>query len=247
MFEILTIQEVADLLKLHPRTVMKMAAAGEIPSAKVGRKWRFDRRLVEQWLAVRMGNGWAGSHPPEGQAAPSKLLASGRTLILNSSVDRRGVLEALAGAADHAGLSVSREELLTLLEEREAMFPTAMESGVAFPHPRHPLPELDRPMLSLLIVDQGVAFGQAKDEPTYVFVLVCSPDDRTHVHLLAQLARIFRRGGIVSQLRRCGSPQQAIEIIRNAEKAALAEGNFSDGSKSHDRSSGKPHRVANTG
>ncbi len=43
MVEILTVQEVATLLKLHPRTVMKMAMGGDLPAAKVGKKWRFDR------------------------------------------------------------------------------------------------------------------------------------------------------------------------------------------------------------
>ena len=37
----LTLQEAADLLKLHPVTVAQRAADGRLPAAKVGRRWVF--------------------------------------------------------------------------------------------------------------------------------------------------------------------------------------------------------------
>jgi excisionase family DNA binding protein len=37
----LTLQEAADLLKLHPVTVAERAADGRIPAAKLGRRWVF--------------------------------------------------------------------------------------------------------------------------------------------------------------------------------------------------------------
>ena len=37
----LTLQQAADLLKLHPVTVAERAADGRIPAAKIGRRWVF--------------------------------------------------------------------------------------------------------------------------------------------------------------------------------------------------------------
>lgn len=48
MSKTLNIQECADLLKIHCATVQVMAAAGELPGAKVGRAWVF---LEEDLLA----------------------------------------------------------------------------------------------------------------------------------------------------------------------------------------------------
>jgi excisionase family DNA binding protein len=44
--EILTIREVADLLKLHPKTVNKFALAGKLPAYRIGRQWRFRKSEV---------------------------------------------------------------------------------------------------------------------------------------------------------------------------------------------------------
>ncbi|HEY1500949.1 MAG TPA: SNF2-related protein [Acidobacteriaceae bacterium] len=47
---ILTIREVADLLKINEKTVYKLAAAAKIPGVKVGGSWRFDRTTISTWI-----------------------------------------------------------------------------------------------------------------------------------------------------------------------------------------------------
>lgn len=223
MVEVLTVQEVALMLKLHPRTVMKMAVSGVIPGAKVGRKWRFERNLIEDWLAVRMlpGHGIA----PNGKTPflPGELLGVEQTLLLNPAPRREEILPLLARRAYTERAGIGPEELVRFLEEREAMFSTATEIGVAFPHPRHPIATLERPVLVLAVVPEGVAFGASGGALTYVFALFCSPDDRTHVHLLSLLARVFRSPGVVEQLRRCVSPEAIVEVFRETESEVLSD------------------------
>jgi excisionase family DNA binding protein len=48
--QIMTAQEVAQYLRLDVATVYKLAQAGEIPGVKVGRTWRFDRGLMDEWF-----------------------------------------------------------------------------------------------------------------------------------------------------------------------------------------------------
>ena len=48
--EILTIEEVAKLLKLKPQTIYKWAQEGKIPGAKLGKEWRFRRRILDDWV-----------------------------------------------------------------------------------------------------------------------------------------------------------------------------------------------------
>ena len=48
--EILTIREVADLLKLHPKTVNKLANSGKLPGYRIGRQWRFRKSEVLKLL-----------------------------------------------------------------------------------------------------------------------------------------------------------------------------------------------------
>ena len=51
--EILTNREVADLLKLHPKTVNKLAIAGKLPAYRIGRQWRFRKSEVLKLLEKR--------------------------------------------------------------------------------------------------------------------------------------------------------------------------------------------------
>ncbi len=50
MSEILTVREVASLLKINEKTAYKLAAKGEIPGFKVGGSWRFERSEIESWI-----------------------------------------------------------------------------------------------------------------------------------------------------------------------------------------------------
>jgi excisionase family DNA binding protein len=48
--EVLTIKEVAALLKLAEKTVYAMAAAGEIPAFKIRGQWRIRRADLDEWI-----------------------------------------------------------------------------------------------------------------------------------------------------------------------------------------------------
>ena len=47
--ELLTVDEVADFLRVKPSTVYEWAKNGKIPARKVGRLWRFSREEIESW------------------------------------------------------------------------------------------------------------------------------------------------------------------------------------------------------
>jgi len=53
--EILTIQEVAKLLKVADKTVYSMAQRGDLPAFKVGGLWRFRRLDLDAWITERVG------------------------------------------------------------------------------------------------------------------------------------------------------------------------------------------------
>ena len=48
--EVLTMGEVAELLRVSTRTVSRLARARKIPGKKIGKEWRFYRAEVEKCL-----------------------------------------------------------------------------------------------------------------------------------------------------------------------------------------------------
>lgn len=51
--EILSLEEAAELLNVHRTTLTKYAELGEIPGNRIGRCWRFSRKMLEAWLEGR--------------------------------------------------------------------------------------------------------------------------------------------------------------------------------------------------
>lgn len=51
--EILTVLEVATLLKVADKTVYTMAQKGEIPAFKVRGQWRFRRTDIDAWIQAQ--------------------------------------------------------------------------------------------------------------------------------------------------------------------------------------------------
>lgn len=48
--EVLTIDELAEYLKVAKSTLYKLAQEGRLPAQKVGRHWRFHKGAIDQWL-----------------------------------------------------------------------------------------------------------------------------------------------------------------------------------------------------
>jgi len=49
--QIMTTKEMAKYLKLHAITICKLSKEGKIPSIRIGRVWRFDKEVIDAWIA----------------------------------------------------------------------------------------------------------------------------------------------------------------------------------------------------
>lgn len=50
-----TVDEAAELLKVHPQTIRKYIADGALDAVKLGRVWRIDRPALERWWRAQGG------------------------------------------------------------------------------------------------------------------------------------------------------------------------------------------------
>lgn len=55
--QILTVEEVAEILRVTPRTVAEWSRAGDLPGFKMGRNWLFFEDDLLEHLASRAGTG----------------------------------------------------------------------------------------------------------------------------------------------------------------------------------------------
>lgn len=54
--EVMTLEEVADFLKVGEQTVYELARSGDLPGRKVGREWRFFRPALITWFMDEQEN-----------------------------------------------------------------------------------------------------------------------------------------------------------------------------------------------
>ena len=48
---VLTIGEVAEMLRVHPTTVYRLLKRGDIPGFKIGGNWRVSVNALERWMS----------------------------------------------------------------------------------------------------------------------------------------------------------------------------------------------------
>ncbi len=65
--EVLTIEEVAALLKLAEKTVYAMAAAGGSPAFKIRGQWRIKRTELGQWMDAQPRGGDSSRDDDDGR------------------------------------------------------------------------------------------------------------------------------------------------------------------------------------
>ncbi len=48
--EILTLEEVAEYLRMKPQTIYTWAQEKKIPAVKLGKEWRFKKSVIDKWF-----------------------------------------------------------------------------------------------------------------------------------------------------------------------------------------------------
>ncbi|MFH1951871.1 MAG: helix-turn-helix domain-containing protein [Pseudomonadota bacterium] len=71
MAQIMTTKEVSKYLKLHAITICKYASQDKIPAIRIGRVWRFDKEVIDRWIAGGQ-NDPESNDPDWGKTIPKK-------------------------------------------------------------------------------------------------------------------------------------------------------------------------------
>jgi len=61
MATVMTLEEVADYLRVHPSTIYRLLKKKQLPAFKVGSDWRFNLESIDRWRAEAERGRGAGS------------------------------------------------------------------------------------------------------------------------------------------------------------------------------------------
>jgi PTS system nitrogen regulatory IIA component len=225
----MTLEELARHIGMDAREVKRLADRGTLPGQMIGGHWRFNGAQMLDWLQREMHNlaprhirdlERAMSDVPDGAVLETLLATEGVDMNLPAR-SKASLLREVAALAERSGLVYDRPAVVAALEEREALCSTALPGGIAFPHPRRPLPYATaEPLICLARVPSGLPFGAPDGGLTYVFVLLCSHDERRHLQTLARLALVFQ-SDLPERLRHLDDATEALQVLLQAERDVL--------------------------
>ena len=130
----------------------------------------------------------------------------------------------LIDLAESAGLVYNREELARQIRARDELCSTALVPKVALPHPRHSVPyDIAESFVVVGLAPGGIPFGAEDGSLTRLFFLICCKDDRTHLHVLARLARMLHAPQHVDRLLAATEPDRLRHLLRELEHTALSQ------------------------
>jgi PTS system nitrogen regulatory IIA component len=231
--DMMDLTQLASYLQRDVREVSKMASRGYLPGHKIGGEWRFARAEINQWIETHL-HGYseqqltaletAGDRSAEQEPLVSALLSLPSMAVPLDARTRDSVLRELVRLAEQSWQVYDPDAILEAIRAREELASTALESGVAIPHPRRPLAKaLGEAVLAYGRTASGIPFSEPSGHLTDVFFLVCCRDERTHLQVLARLSRLLLRPGFLDALRAADSAAATWEVIATAEKELLAE------------------------
>ncbi len=228
--EVMNEQQVAAYLHLDAREVTKLASRGQIPARRQGERFVFRKSDVDHWVETQMHElgrerlgqierGVRAHHGFEEDAMLlTRLIPEGGIAVPLPAKTRSSVLRGLVDLADACHLVWAQDELLQEIEQREDLMTTGLVGGVAFPHPRHPLPySIAQSFVVVGLTSTGVPFGALDGSLTRLFFLICCKDDRTHLHVLARLAQILHDEADVQWMLEAQSADELRQTIRDIE------------------------------
>ncbi len=225
--ETMDLNQLARYLKRDAREIARLANRGYLPGRKVSGEWKFSRAEITHWVETQMhayteqelanleGKPQAG----ESDRLIGELLLEECLAVPLVARTRTSVLRELVAVAERSWHIYDPVAILEALKQREELAATALESGVAIPHPRRPMPQtLGESVIAYGRTTSGIPFGAPHGGLTDIFFLICCRDDRTHLRVLARLSRLLLRPGLIDELRAAPTGAETHRLLLEAEQ-----------------------------
>lgn len=136
------------------------------------------------------------------------------------SIDKKGVLSEFADLAFDmvSDVPVEREEILSILLNREKLGSTAVGHGVAIPHGK--IPGLNKIIALFGRSRKGVDFQAHDQKPTHLFFVLLAPETAigNYLHALARLSRLMKDEQVRDEISNCDSEALYRVLLSEDEK-----------------------------
>lgn len=219
----LTINEVAQCLRLPISTVERWIRQGRIPIQRSSNGYMFNESTLEKWASIYR---LPFSLPERMKSQPKAVNQES----LLPAMQRGGLLYDIKGDDVETVLKDAVEKIHFLSDdikelvyqymlEREHMTSTGIGKGVAIPHPHDPVSDvLTNSVISTCFMEKPIDFNAVDGRPVFVMFILLSPSTKTHLHLLSRLSFCIRDNAFVKFLKTFPDSSAYFSKIADFEK-----------------------------
>jgi PTS system nitrogen regulatory IIA component len=209
--EIMTIEEVAEYLRVSERTVYDWAQKGDIPCGKLGTAWRFKRKDIQAWVDKQLTD-----ERKKGDFTPlflEKVLAPERVIVVEKA-NKAEILNELIDILAETPEVKSKDDLSKGIFHREQLMSTGIGQGIGIPHVR--IRSARDVVMGAALVREGVTDYESLDsEPVkLIFMIVARQDQHAqHIKLLSQISSRLKDEDHRKQLMKCQDSKSFYELL----------------------------------
>lgn len=209
--EIMTVQEVADLLRVSERTVYDWATNGQIPCGKLGTAWRFKRSEIEKWIDQNLAT--KKSSRASSIISLRDVLTQEHVVRFDTASKRESlqILVDLLGTCPHVGDKADVEKGILA---REELMSTGIGLGVAVPHVR--LTSITKPIMAVGVSDSDITdYDSIDQQPVRLLFMILAGSDQhaMHIKILARIAALVKDGDFRHDLLNAADAQGTFELL----------------------------------
>jgi PTS system nitrogen regulatory IIA component len=180
-YELLTIEEVSQMLRVSERTVYDWAQKGEIPCGKLGTAWRFRKTDILQWIDKRLAS---TKKPAMRLPIPmASILSRDRIAFIEASTKEEAFIQ-LADLMATSPQVHNRDQLLEQLFQREELMSTGIGLGIGVPHVR--MNSVDDLVVAFGICRQAIIdYPSLDDHPIRLIAMIAANAGQHAKHIRA--------------------------------------------------------------
>jgi nitrogen PTS system EIIA component len=232
----LKIKDVAELLNVSETTIRRWLSSGQIPAYRLNHQYRFSRFEIENWMMsckLKQEKGFSSDQEKDSKETEFELPLVGSKMgtqqfslfrALNQgdvfiNVPGNTKEEVIQNGAKKAStiLNLDADLVTELLLDREKLMSTALNNGVAVPHPREFIVQEQIDRIILVFPEKPIDFGALDEQPVYALFFLFSSQDKRHLHLLAKIAHFSNDQKALSFLAKKPDKESLLAFVKEWE------------------------------
>jgi PTS system nitrogen regulatory IIA component len=217
----LKIKDIVDLLQVSEKTVYRWIKEKKIPCYRINHQYRFNRSEINEWIL---------SSKIELSSSLINLAVINTPDYLVQLLERGGIIQNVEGVTVKDVLknaidkiitpsSLSKEEILSALLNREELMPTAIGKGIAIPHPRNPIvTDTNNASVSICYLQDPIDFGSLDGQKVHSLFILLTASPRMHLDVLSKISYLCQSEFFLTMLKERTDKGNILEFVRMREK-----------------------------